>query len=185
MLEGVYKDSEKRMVTALDALKRELGSIRTGKASVHLLDHIAVEAYGTRMPLNQLATLGAPEARMLTVQPFDRSQMQAIEKAIRASDLGVNPTNDGAIIRIPIPPLNEERRKDFVKLARKHGEEAKVAIRNVRRDTNERLKKAKEKGEIPEDDVHRGTEKVQKMTDDFVAQVDKIMGAKEKEIMEV
>jgi ribosome recycling factor len=185
MLESVYKDTEKKMTTAVEALKRELGVIRTGKASPHLLDHIAVEAYGTRMPLNQLATLSAPEPRLLTVQPFDRTQMAAIEKAIRASELGVNPTNDGTLIRIPIPPLNEERRREFVKLARKHGEEAKVAVRAVRRDMNERLKKGKDAGDVPEDDVHRGQEKIQKITDEFVVQVDKILAAKEKEIMEV
>jgi ribosome recycling factor len=183
--EQIHDETDKHMKRCLSDLQKALASIRTGKASPALLEGITVEAYGSKMPLNQLATLAAPEPRMLTVQPFDPTQIGAIEKAIQASDLGINPGNDGNIIRLPIPPLNEERRREYVKLARRHGEEAKVAIRGVRRDANERLKKAESGSDITKDDLHRGQERVQKLTDDYVAQVDRVLEAKEKEIMEV
>jgi len=185
MLDQVYEDTQERMGKAVEVLRRDLGHLRTGKATPALLDGVVVEAYGTKMPLNQVATIGAPEARLLTVQPFDASQIGAIEKALLASDLGITPNSDGNLIRLPIPALNEERRKEYVKLARKHGEEAKVAIRNVRRDANDTLKKAESDGDVSEDDARRGLEKVQKLTDDYVAKVDQVLESKEKEIMEV
>ena len=185
MLEELYQDARQHMEKSVEALKRELGHLRTGKASPALLDHVMVEAYGTRMPLNQLATLGAPEPRLLTVQPFDATQIGTIEKAIQASDLGITPNNDGTLIRLPIPALNEERRREYVKLAKKHGEEAKVGIRNARRDANDKIKKAESGGEVAKDDAHKGMERVQKLTDEHVAEVDKVLEAKEKDIMEV
>jgi ribosome recycling factor len=185
MLDELYMETEERMEKCVEALQRELGALRTGKASPALLDGVMIDAYGSRMPINQLATIGVPEARMLTIQPFDATQLSAIEKGILASDLGITPTNDGNIIRLPIPALNEERRKDYVKLAKKHGEEAKVAIRNVRRDANDQLKKAEKASEITEDDSRSGHDEVQKFTDKFVAKVDKLLETKEKEIMEV
>ena len=185
MLDTIHTECKQSMKASVDALRKALSQIRTGKATPALLEGIMVEAYGSKMPINQVATLAAPEPRMLTVQPFDPKQIQAIEKAIHASDLGINPTNDGSMIRLPVPPLNEERRKDFVKMAKSKGEDAKVAVRNARRDANDQLKKAKEKGTITEDEMHRGEKDVQKLTDEFVGEIDKILGGKEKEIMEV
>lgn len=185
MLDTIKNECKNQMKASVDALRKGLAQIRTGKASPALLEGISVEAYGSRMPLNQLATLAAPEPRLLTLQPFDPKQIQAIEKAIRASDLGINPVNDGSIIRLPVPPLNEERRKEYVKMAKHKGEDAKVAVRNARRDANDALKKAKDKGTITEDEMRRGEKDVQKLTDDHVAEIDKILGGKEKEIMEV
>jgi len=185
MLDEIQNDAKTRMEKTIDALRRELSHLRTGKATPSLLDDVMVDAYGQKMPLNQLATIGAPEARLLTVQPFDASQLGAIEKAILASDLGITPNNDGNLIRLPIPALNEERRREYVKLAKKEGEEAKVAIRNIRRDANEKLKKAEHAHEISEDDSRRGHEKIQKLTDEYVARIEEILQAKEKEIMEV
>lgn len=185
MLESIYADAEASMKRCIEHLQKDLSTLRTGKASPALLDGILVEAYGSRMPLNQLATLGSPEPRLLTVAPFDASQIGAIEKALLSSDLGITPGNDGHIIRLPIPPLNEERRKEFVKMARQKGEEAKVAIRGARRDANENLKKAESDSEITEDELHRGQDRIQKVTDEFTAQVDRILEAKEKDILEV
>jgi ribosome recycling factor len=185
MLDGLYNETNEHMERCVASLQQQLGGLRTGKASPRLLDGVKVEAYGTKMPLNQLATLGAPEPRLLTVQPFDKSQIGAIEKAIQAANLGITPANDGNMIRLPVPPLNEERRREYVKLARKHGEDAKVAARGARRDANERMKKAKEAGDITEDDLHRGHDRVQKLTDATVARIDKVLAAKEAEIMEV
>ena len=185
MLDEIYSETKERMEKTLEALRRELGHLRTGKASPKLLDGVVVEAYGSKMPLNQLATIGAPEPRLLTVQPFDHSQLGAIEKALLASDLGITPNNDGNLIRLPIPALNEERRKEYVKLAKKYSEEAKVALRNVRRDGNDKIKKAESDSEISEDDAHRGQDRVQKLTDEYVAKIDEVLAAKEEEIMEV
>jgi len=150
-----------------------------------MLEGILVEAYGAKMPLNQVATLASPEARLLTVTPFDASQIGAIEKALLTSDLGITPNNDGNIIRLPVPPLNEERQKEFAKIARQKGEDAKVAIRGARRDANEALKQAQGASAITEDDLHRGQDRIQKLTNEYTAQVDKILEAKEKEILEV
>ena len=185
MLDSIKNECKQHMKRCVEDLQRDLQQIRTGKATPALLDGIQVEAYGSKMPLNQLATLAAPEPRMLTVQPFDASQIGAIEKAILASDIGITPTNDGQMIRLPVPPLNEERRKDFVKMAKSKGEDAKVAIRGARRDANDQLKKAKDSGDITEDEMHRGQNEIQKLTDEHVAEVDKRMESKEKEIMEV
>ncbi len=185
MLDEIYGELKDRMDKTLEALRRELGHLRTGKASPKLLDGVTVEAYGSKMPLNQLATIGVPEPRLLTVQPYDHSQLRAIEKALLASDLGITPNNDGSIIRLPIPALNEERRKEYVKLAKKYSEEAKVALRNKRRDANDKIKKAEGDSDISEDEAHRGQDKVQKLTDEYVAKIDEILEAKEKEIMEV
>lgn len=185
MLDTIKNDCKTAMTKAHDALERNLAQIRTGKATPALLDGIQAEAYGSKMPINQLATLASPEPRLLTISPFDASQIPAIEKAILASDLGINPTNDGQIIRLPIPALNEERRKDFVKMAKAKGEEAKVAIRAARKDANDALKKAESKNEITEDDRRKGEAEVQKLTDDHVKKVDDVMASKEKEIMEV
>lgn len=185
MLDAIFEETKEHMELCVEHLRKELASIRTGKASPRLLDSIQVEAYGSKMPLNQLATISAPEARLLTVSPFDKSQIGTIEKAILTSDLGITPTNDGNIIRLPIPALNEERRREFVKIARKYGEEAKIQIRGVRRDANDRLKKAQNASEITEDDQHRGQDRVQKLTDEYIAEVDSVLVAKEEEIMEV
>ena len=185
MLDPIKTECKQQMEKSIEALERGLAQIRTGKASPALLEGIKAEAYGSKMPINQLATLASPEPRLLTITPFDQSQTGAIEKAIQASDLGINPTNDRQINRLPIPPLNEERRKEFVKMAKSKGEEAKVAIRNARREANDALKKAESKSEITEDDKHKGEQDVQKLTDDHVKKVDAILEAKEKEIMEV
>ena len=185
MPDKIYAECEQHMKRCVADLQRQLASIRTGKATPALLEGIVVDAYGSKMPINQLATLAAPEPRLLTIQAFDPTQIAAIEKAIQASDLGITPSNDGNIIRLPIPPLNEERRRDFVKMAKSKGEDAKVAVRGARRDANEQLKKAQSSSDITEDEQRRGQDKVQKLTDQYVAEVDKILEAKEKEIMEV
>lgn len=185
MLDKIYAECEQHMKRCVEDLQRQLASIRTGKATPALLEGIVVDAYGSKMPINQLATLAAPEPRLLTIQAFDPTQIAAIEKAIQASDLGITPSNDGNIIRLPVPPLNEERRRDFVKMAKNKGEDAKVAVRGARRDANDQLKKSQSSGDLTEDEQRRGQDKVQKFTDQYVAEVDKILEAKEKEIMEV
>lgn len=185
MLDAIYAETREHMKRCVENLRKQLGSIRTGKATPALLEGIMVEAYGAKMPLNQVATLAAPEPRLLTLQPFDASQIGNIEKAIQASNLGIQPTNDGSMIRLPIPPLTEDRRKDFVKMAKEKGEDAKVAVRGARRDANDRLKKAQSGGDITEDENHRGQAEVQKMTDSSISDIDRILEAKEKEIMEV
>jgi ribosome recycling factor len=185
MKDAIFNDCEKRMHDAVDALKRELSKLRVGKASPALLDGILVEAYGSQTPLNQVGTVGAPEPRMLVVQPWDKSLVGAIEKAIRASDLGLNPSNDGQIIRVPIPPLTEERRKDLVKVAKAYAEDGRVQVRNLRRDANDALKKAHKSGDVTEDEEKRGHDRVQELTDRFVKQVDEILASKEKEILEI
>lgn len=185
MIDGLMRETKEHMLRSVEGLQKHLSSLRTGKASPRMLDGITVEAYGAKLPLNQVATLGAPEARLLTVAPFDRSQIHAIEKAILASDLGITPANDGVLIRLPVPPLNEERRREYVKIAKKYAEEARVIARAVRREANEKLKKAQTAGTITEDQLHRTEKDVQKLTDDTVAQIDKVVAAKEHDIMEV
>lgn len=170
------------MDKSVRALQSELQKLRTGRASTNILDDIRVESYGTMMPLNQVATLAAPESRLITVNPFDKSQLAAIEKAILTSGLGLTPTNDGKIVRIPIPPLSEERRKDIAKQVKKFGEEAKVAVRHHRQEGNNKLKNAKKDG-LSEDDVRRLTDEIQKMTDQFSKKIDEMCAAKEKEIL--
>lgn len=172
------------MEKALGALKRDLSTLRAGRASPAMLERVTAEYYGEPTPINQLGSITTPDSRTLVIQPWDKSALSAIEKAILKSDLGLNPANDGTIIRIVIPPLTEERRKDLAKETKKFGEEAKVAIRNIRRDANDDIKK-KEKDEISEDESRRHQDDVQKLTDRYVAEVDKILAAKEKEIMEV
>jgi len=178
-------DAKERMTKAVQAYTRELASIRAGRASASLLDKIAVEYYGVPTPINQLASISTPEARLLMIQPYDKSIVSDVEKAIMKSDLGLNPTSDGAVIRIAIPALTEERRKELVKLVKKESEEAKVAIRNIRRDANDDLKKLEKNGELTEDDLRGYTEDVQKLTDEFIAKIDQITKEKEKEILEV
>jgi ribosome recycling factor len=178
-------DAEKRMVKSIEALKAELVSIRTGKASPSLLETVRVEAWGSQMPLSQVASVSAPQPRLLVVQPWDKTLLQPILKAIQKADLGLNPADDGDLIRVPIPALTEERRNDLVKKVKKLGEEVKVAIRNVRRDANEEVKKLQKDGKISEDDLHRGSQEIQKMTDRNIEQVDEILRRKEKEILEI
>ena len=176
-------DIERRMQGAVDALKHDLGGLRTGRANVALLDPVQVEVYGTMMPLNQVATVSAPEARMLSVQVWDKSNITAVEKGIAHAGLGLNPMIDGQTLRLPIPDLTEERRKDLAKLAGQYAEKARIAIRNVRRDGMEALKEDEKKKEISEDEHKRLHDEVQKLTDDYVKQVDEASAHKEKEIL--
>jgi ribosome recycling factor len=185
MLPEVYQEVEHKMERSLTALRKDLSRIRTGRASLALLDGIAVDYYGTPTPLSQLATLAVPESRLITIQPWDKSQLGLIEKAIQRSDLGLTPVNDGKIIRLAIPPLTEERRKDLVKQVKKIGEETKIALRNIRREGNETLKSLEKTKKIAEDDLRRGQEQVQKITDGFTVKVDETLQAKERELMEV
>jgi ribosome recycling factor len=185
MIEDVLDSAKDRMAKAEDALKRELATIRTGRASPALVDHIRVEYYGAQTPLNQLATVAAPEARLLTIQPWDRKSLGSIEKALQKSDLGLNPTNDGALIRLAIPQLSEQRRKELTKLVQKRVEESRVATRNVRRDSQEELKKAERAKEISEDEHHRAAERLQKLTDQTIASLDRLGHQKETELLEV
>lgn len=184
MTDKVITETEDRMKKSLVALKRELSMIRTGKASTALLDGLKVEAYGQVMPINQVASVSVPEPRMILVQPWDRGIVGAVEKAIHKSGLGLVPNSDGNVIRLPIPALTEERRHDLVKLVKKHAEEARVSMRNIRRDTNEGLKKDEKAGKVSEDDSHKAQEKIQKLTDKYIADIDSVLAAKEKEIME-
>jgi len=185
MDDKVFKETEAKMNKAMDALHHELAKLRTGRASLSLVDDVRVEYYGTMTPLNQLSSLSLPDARTIAIQPWDASAGQAIEKAILKSGLGLNPVSDGKVIRIPIPALNEERRRELVKSVKKHAEDCKVAVRNVRRDCNEELKKLKKDSKITEDDERSGHEKIQKMTDDFIKKIDETVVHKEKDIMSV
>ena len=173
------------MTKAVEAFQRDLGSIRAGKASPALLDNIRVDYYGTPTPLKQVASVSAPEPRLLIVQPWEKNLLHAISKAIQTSDLGLNPQDDGNVLKIPIPTLNEERRRELVKMAHKMAEEGRVAVRNVRRDANEHYKKAQKNGDVSEDDARRATDQVQKLHDKYIAQVDDILKKKEAEVMEV
>ncbi len=184
MPQDIKKNAEDRMDKAITAMKRDLTTLRAGKANPALLDRIQVEYYGAPTPLNQVANINTPDSRTLMIQPWDKTLIGAVEKAILKSDLGLNPSNDGSAIRISIPPLTEERRAELVKTSKKFGEEAKVAIRNIRRDANDSIKKL-EKSAISEDESRGHQEDIQKATDKFIAEVDKVLAAKEKEIMEV
>ncbi|WP_042160525.1 ribosome recycling factor [Paenibacillus gorillae] len=184
MPQAVKKNAEERMEKAIGALKRDLATLRAGRATPALLDRVQVEYYGAMTPVSQLANVNTPDSRTLFIQPWDKTSISAIEKAIMKSDLGLTPSNDGAAIRITIPPLTEERRADLVKMTKRFGEEAKVAIRNIRRDANDDVKKM-EKTDISEDESRRHQEDIQKATDRFIAEVDKVLVVKEKEIMEV
>jgi len=184
--QDTIKHFEKSSNDTVEALKGALTRIRTGRANLSVLDAVRVDYYGTRSPLNQVAALSTPDARLITIKPFDRSLLSDIEKAIRASpDLGLSPQNDGEKVLLPIPALTEERRKEFTKMAKSKGEDAKIAIRNARRDANEAVKKLEKDAGLPEDDVKRATESIQKLTDKFVKSVDELVGKKEKEILEI
>ena len=183
--ESVLLDSEDRMDKALGALDRDFSRLRTGRASTGLVDNIKVDYYGTPTPISQLASVAIPDSRTITIQPWDRGAFASVEKAILKSDLGLTPVNDGNIILISIPPLTEDRRKELGKLARKSGEEAKVAVRSVRRDANDQLKKLEKDKAISEDELKKATDDVQKLTDKYVAKVDEKCAAKEKEIMDL
>jgi len=170
---------------ALSSLQSQYAKLRTGRASTSLVDNIKVEYYGTPTPLNQIASISVPDSRTITIQPWDKGAFGDVERSIQKSDLGLNPINDGKIIRISIPPLTEERRKDLVKVAKKYAEDAKIAVRNVRRDLNETLKKMQKNKEITEDDLHSGMDEVQSTTDEYVKTVDEAFAEKEKEILEI
>ncbi len=184
-MQAVLNDAEERMKKALASLDKEFARLRTGRATTSLLDGIRVDYYGTPTPLDQIASVSTPDSRTIAIQPWDRKAFSDVEKAILKSDLGLTPVNDGKIIRIGIPPLTEDRRKDLVKVAKKYAEEAKVAVRNIRRDANEALKKKKNDKAISEDDQHKGQEDVQKLTDAYIAKTDDVFAKKEKEIMEI
>jgi len=185
MIDEVYETMKDSVEKSRESFKNVLSRIRTGRANAALLDPVRVDYYGARTPLNQLATISTPEPRMLMLKPFDRTVVAQIEKAIQAADLGLNPSSDGEIIRIPIPALTEERRKDLVKQVRKHGEEGKIAVRNHRRDCNSLLKDLESSGDASKDDVARALKKVQEMTDVAIGEVDKLIEAKETEITEI
>ena len=185
MLPQLYKDLEDRMKKAVEATRGEFAAIRTGRANTALLDHVAVQAYGTEMPLKHCATISIPDARSIVVQPHDKSIIGDVRKAIETSDLGVTPNVDGGLIRLSLPPLNEERRKDLVKLVHKRAEDGRVAVRNVRKDAHNQIQHAQREGKVTEDEAHRGNDQVQKLTDKFVSDVDALAETKEKEIMEV
>ena len=182
-LKGLAAEVKKRMDTQLEHVRREFSGVRTGRASVTILDTVHVEAYGSHMPLNQVASLSIPEPTMIVAQPFDPTLMGAIEKAIRSSNLGLNPTNDGKVVRIPLPALTEERRKELSKLVHKYAEEGRNGVRQVRRDANDRLKKLLKDHKISEDDERRGLEDVQKITDQHVATIDDLQKKKDSELL--
>lgn len=184
-MDKVINATKQSMEKALDALRHELAKLRTGRASISILDDVRVEYYGNLTPLNQVASLGVPDPRTITIQAWDKTAVQAIEKAIQKSGLGLNPVNDGKIIRVPIPPLNEERRRELVKVVHNHAEQCKVSVRNARRDANETLKKMQKDKDITEDDMHKGQHKVQELTDNFIKKIDETTEHKEKDIMEV
>jgi ribosome recycling factor len=184
-MDAVKKDAEERMEKALASLERDFSKLRTGRASTSLVDGLKVDYYGTPTPIGQLASIAIPDSRTITIQPWDRASFALVEKAILKSDLGLTPVNDGKIIRIGIPALTEERRKDLSKVSRKYGEEAKVAIRNIRRDANEALKKLEKDKSHSEDEIKKAQDNIQKLTDSYVAKVDQKCQAKEKEIMEL
>jgi ribosome recycling factor len=183
-LKETYLHLKTRMDKAVEDFRREMAATRTGRANVHMLDTVNVDYYGSQMPLNQIATVHAPEPQMITVQPFDPSAMANIEKAIRSADLGLNPMNDGKIIRVPVPPLTEERRKDMVKHLHRILEEHRTAIRNIRRDGNDAIKKAMKDKKITEDDEKRALDEIQKLTDDEIKKMEEMSKAKEKEVLE-
>ena len=179
------KDLKRRMQGALDALATEFQGLRTGRASADLLTPIHVDAYGASMPLNQVASIAVPEPRMLSVTVWDNSMVKSVEKAIRESDLGLNPMTEGTVLRIPLPELNEERRGELTKVAGKYAEQARIAVRNIRRDGIDHLKKQEKDGDINQDDLHRGQDDIQKLTDEFVSKIDAALADKEKDIMQV
>lgn len=185
MTNDILKDTREHMDKSVKALAHEFQGVRTGRASGAILDKISIDYYGTPTPISNLAGIKSPEPQLLVIEPWDKSSLSTIEKAIQASDLGLNPSNDGVVIRIPFPPLNEERRKELVKLCKHYAEEARVAVRNIRRDSNHKLERLGKDGEVPEDEVRRGEAEVQKLTDAAIAQIEDALKRKEAEIMEV
>jgi ribosome recycling factor len=185
LIDELLADARERMTKSVEATTNQFGTVRTGRAQPQLLDRVMVDYYGAQTPLRQLATISAPEARLLTVTPYDQSGMKAIEKAIRDSDLGLNPSNDGNVMRLSVPELTEERRRELVKVARHIAEEGRVGIRNVRRDVMHDLRELKSEGEVGADDEKRGEAELQKLTDEKVAELDAVLKAKEAEILEV
>jgi ribosome recycling factor len=183
--EEILGDAERRMQKAVEALKQDLVTVRTGRASASLVDRIQIDYYGAPTPVNQLAQVSVPEARLIVIQPYEKRLLTDIEKAIQKSDLGINPNNDGQVIRLNIPPLNEERRREMVKTVHKKLDEHKVAVRNIRRDVQDKLRDREKKKEISEDELKRSTERLQKLTDRYVDEMDKVGKAKELEILEV
>lgn len=178
-------NARERMEKALETVRREFAGVRTGKASPALLDSVRVEAYGSMLPVNQVGQVSAPEPRMLTVVPYDKSLIKAVERALRESDLGLNPSNDGAMIRIPLPPLTEERRREYVKLLHRYAEEGRVAVRQARQHANDDIKKRQKDGELTEDEMRRSQDQVQKLTDEYVHKVEDLLKKKEAEVLEV
>ncbi|MEN6448225.1 MAG: ribosome recycling factor [Syntrophaceae bacterium] len=185
MIDEIMNDMKKDMATSVESMKQSMMKLRTGRASISILDGIIVDYYGTHTPLNQLATLAVPEPRLISIQPWDKGALSGIEKAILRSELGLTPNNDGKIIRVPIPPLNEERRRDLVKMVKKTAEDFRVEIRNHRRDANSLLKELEKEKEINKDDLKTSQDKVQDLTDSHIKQIDEILAVKEKEIMEI
>ncbi len=184
MIEETIKESRDRMGKTISVLENELKRIRTGRASASILDGIRIDYYGTSTPLSQTATIAVPESRLITIQPWDATIIKDIEKAILKSDIGLTPSNDGKLIRIAVPPLSEERRKDLVKQVHKSCEEHKVAVRNIRRDANELIKGFKKDGDVSEDDAFKAQDRIQKITDEYIARIDEVYKTKEKEILE-
>jgi len=185
MIDDIKQDAAERMGKSAEALRHELAKIRTGRAHPSLLDHIKVSYYGTEVPINQVANVAVEDARTLTVTPWERNMVQVVEKAIIQSDLGINPNTAGTVIRVPMPPLTEERRRDLQRLARNEAEQARVAVRNIRRDANQELKELVKEKLVSEDDEHRGQERVQKLTDQFVKEIDQILEEKEQDLMSI
>ena len=185
MAADIFEDAERRMQKAVEALRQDLSAIRTGRASAALVDRIQVDYYGAPTPINQVCQISVPEARLIVIQPYERKLLTSIEKAIQKSDLGINPNNDGQVIRLNIPPLNEERRREMVKTLHKKLDEHKVAIRNVRRDAQDKLRDREKKKEIAEDELKRSSERLQKLTDRYIDEMDKVGKTKELEILEV
>ena len=185
MIDDALLDATDRMEKALEALRRDLATVRTGRASPALVEHLKVDYYGAATPLNQLATISTPDARLITIQPWDRGSISAIEKAILKSDIGLNPSNDGTLIRLAIPQLTEERRREIAKQVRKRAEEARVAVRNIRRDAHENIRHLEHEHEISQDDLHRAETELQKLTDEHIKEVDKAGHEKEEEVLAV
>ncbi len=184
-MKELFKNTREKMGKTVEAIRGELAGIRSGRASAALVENVRVDYYGAETPLNQLASIAVPEPRLLVITPWDKTQIENMEKALLKADLGLTPNNDGNVIRLPIPPLNEERRKELVKMVKRIAEEGKVALRNIRRDANEATKKAKKSGDESEDEAHRDRDEIQKITDEFTEKIDELAQKKEEEIMEV
>ena len=185
MIDSILSEAESKMAKSVEHLEHELATIRTGRANPALIDRVMVPYYGSPTPLNQLAQISAPEPRLLVVQVYDRGQIGAVEKAIRDAGIGLNPANDGQVVRVPIPPLTEERRREYVRMVKQRGEDARVAVRNIRRDELHRIQQGERSGEIPEDQAKRAGERLQRITDAHVSRIEAIASRKESEVMEV